>query len=122
MTKIVYNACYGGYSLSHEAMMLYCEKKGINVYPEKHSLFCIYWTVPENERDDSRHDQRIYEGDIDRTDPVLVEVVEELGKKANGICADLQIEDVPKGTLYRITEYDGYETVETREEIEWRVA
>jgi hypothetical protein len=29
MTKVAYNACYGGFSLSHKAIMRYAELKGI---------------------------------------------------------------------------------------------
>lgn len=44
-----------------------------------------------------------------RDDPVLVEVVEELGGKANGKFADLQIVEIPDGMVYDIDEYDGIE-------------
>lgn len=122
MTKIVYNACFGGFSLSDEAMMLYCQKKGITVYPQRESYHTVFWTVPENERSNTSGRHTIYEGDIARDDPVLAEVVEELGDKANGLCAELVVEDLPKGTFYRITEYDGFERIETNDDIEWRVA
>jgi hypothetical protein len=97
MTKIVYNACYGGFGLSDEAMMRYCEIKGI----------------PE---------ETIYDDDIERTDPVLVQVVEELGDKANGDCAELRIAELSAGTLYRIDEYDGFEKVYTQDDYAWSVA
>jgi hypothetical protein len=97
MTKIVYNACYGGFGLSDEAMMRYCEIKGIT-------------------------EETIYDGDIERTDPVLVQVVEELGDKANGDCAELRIAELPAGTLYRIDEYDGVEQVCTHDDYVWSVA
>lgn len=64
----------------------------------------------------------LYNKDIDRTDPALVQVVEELGKTANGMCAKLTIVDLPTGTLYRIDEYDGYESIETNNNIEWKVS
>jgi hypothetical protein len=53
---------------------------------------------------------------------VLVQVVEELGAEANGECAHLRISDLPPGTLYRIDEYDGYESVATNDSYEWSVA
>ena len=47
-----------------------------------------------------------------RTDPQLIEVVETLGKEANGMCANLEVVDIPDEiTDYVINEYDGYETV-----------
>ena len=48
----------------------------------------------------------------DRTDELLIQVIEELGKEANGICADLKIIEIPDDIEYEITEYDGLEKVE----------
>ena len=62
------------------------------------------------------------ERDIPRHDPALVEVVEELGKEANGMCADLAIAEIPKGTKYRIDEYDGNESVMTIDDYDWQTA
>jgi hypothetical protein len=59
---------------------------------------------------------------IERTDPALVQVVEELGNKANGKCAKLCIYEVPAGTLYRIDEYDGNESVMTQDTYDWKMA
>jgi hypothetical protein len=97
MTKIVYNACYGGFGLSNRAVRRYCEIKGIA-------------------------EETIYHRDIERTDPVLVQVVEELGDKANGDCAELRIAELSAGTLYRIDEYDGIEQVCTQDDYAWSVA
>jgi hypothetical protein len=95
MTKIVYNACYGGFGLSEAAILRYAEitgAKGFSVY------------------------------DIERTDPALVQVVEEMGEAANGMSAALRIAELPAGTLYRIDEYDGSETVMTQDDYNWSVA
>jgi hypothetical protein len=59
---------------------------------------------------------------IERNDPALAQVVEELGDKANGSCAKLRIQEVPAGTLYRIDEYDGSESVMTHDAYDWNVA
>ena len=48
---------------------------------------------------------------IQRTDPLLVQVVRELGKAANGTLADLKIVEVPDGVKWTIEEYDGLEQV-----------
>ena len=53
-----------------------------------------------------------------RHDKDLVAVVEELGKEASGSCADLVIAEIP-GNIYRIDEYDGYESIETPDSMEW---
>ena len=138
MTKIVYNACYGGFGLSHEAIMRYAEIKGITLYTEKKYGFTHYYLCPleEYERinaeeqtkpaspDRFKRSNEMYfsDRDFERNDPILVQVVEELGDKANGRCAKLRIAEVPAGTLYRIDEYDGFESVETKDSYEWNVA
>jgi hypothetical protein len=138
MTKIVYNGCYGGFSLSNEAIMRYAEIKGITLYSEKDSMFTHYYLCPPEEfkrlqdedeanpvsvgRYDRSNAMYFSDRNIDRADPALAQVVEELGDRANGMCARLCIEDVPAGTLYRIDEYDGYESVMTQDTYEWKVA
>jgi hypothetical protein len=88
--KVVFNYCYGGFGLSDEALDLYEKYSG--------KLFCDYSTP--------------------RHDPTLVRVVEELGKNASGVCANLLIEEI-EGDMYRITECDGLEQVETPSYTEW---
>jgi hypothetical protein len=138
MTKIVYNSCYGGFSLSNEAIMRYAEIKGITLYSEKDSMCTHYYLCPPEEfkrlqdedaanpvsvgRYDRSNAMYFRDRNIDRADPALAQVVEELGAWANGMCARLRIEHVPAGTLYRIDEYDGYESVMTQDTYEWKVA
>jgi hypothetical protein len=138
MTKIVYNACYGGFGLSHEAVMRYAEIKGMTLYSEKTSLLTHYYHCPPEDYKRIREEveanpvragsyvlsNSLYFSyrNIERTDPALVQVVEELGEAAGGQFAKLCIKELPAGTLYRIDEYDGYETVETNNSYEWKVA
>jgi len=142
MTKIVINSCYGGFSLSVEGMKRYAEIKGLPLYIEGNDFYPTFWTIPAEERtglidqknwstftDEERRQSNqlfskytISSRDFDRTDPILVQVVEELGSKADGSCAELTIETLEKGTLYRINEYDGYESIETNNDITWSVA
>ena len=94
VTKIVYNVCFGGFGISQAAWERYVELGG-----------------------------KAESGwDIERTDPILVQVVEEMGKSASGSFADLHIADLPAGTKYRIDEYDGSESVMTIDDYEWSVA
>jgi hypothetical protein len=104
--KIVINRCYGGFSLSDEAIELYLNKKGMKYRKEKgqHFSFMGYDYVVEGH-------ENWYERDIERNDPVLVEIVEQLGKKANGSYADLDIVEIPDGVNYVVEEYDGKEWV-----------
>lgn len=64
----------------------------------------------------------LYYRGIARDDPLLVQVVEELGEKANGCHANLKIREIPTGTKYRIDEYDGSESVMTIDDYEWETA
>jgi hypothetical protein len=59
-------------------------------------------------------EQRGYFSDrnIPRDDPDLVFVVEKLGSRANGMCANLEITEIPDGIEWVIGEYDGMEQVE----------
>lgn len=135
MTKVVYNACYGVFSLSKEACQRYWEIKGQQVWIEEDSEFksldiFTVWLVPPIDRvnksdrefqymtmDERIAYNRAYSEQtwecryVYRHDPVLVQVVEELGEKANGPHASLEIEEVDGP--YRIDEYDGFESVET---------
>jgi hypothetical protein len=135
MTKIVYNACYGGFSLSDEAIMRYAEIKGITLYVKEEKWGGnAYATVPWDEYDRIEEEckkegnyhraNELYfsDRDIERTDPALVQVVEELGDAANGAHAKLRITDLSPGTLYRIDEYDGNESVVTQDGYDWSVA
>ena len=69
-----------------------------------------------------KNGEQLWDSDIRRDDPFLVQVVEELGKEASHDAADLRIVDLPAGTKYRISEYDGYETIETIDDITWSIA
>jgi hypothetical protein len=65
-------------------------------------------------------EQTWYDRDVCRHDPALVQVVEELGEKANSECANLKIQEV--NGLYRIDEYDGTESVVAPDGYDWENA
>lgn len=52
----------------------------------------------------------------DRSDPLLVRVVEELGDAASGAHAALKIIEIPDGVEYEIHDYDGMESVHEKHE------
>lgn len=120
MTKIVYSACYGGFGLSHDCIMRIAELKGLTLYHKPGPFGGDYFTSPDMIKSSRISTSRF---DKDRSDPDLIQAIEELGEKAaSGKFAKLVIEDLPSGTRYRITEYDGYESIETDDDIEWSVA
>ena len=110
MTKVVLNSCYGGFSLSLAAIKRYDEIKGLGLTV---GLYDDTWTTLNGKNWSARY--------LDRDDPALVQVVEELGPVANGACAKLRIETIPPGAHYRIREDCGVEHTELRDEINWRI-
>ena len=133
--KVVINKCYGGFGLSKEAYIRYAEIKGTPVWIEEDhkfkslGLFTV-WTVPPEQRPESKEDSfyemsmeerkaynesyssnTIHCRDIERNDPALVKAVEELGDKANGKHAKLDVIEIPDGIDFEVEEYDGKEWV-----------
>ena len=137
MTKVVFNQCYGGFGLSKEAVQRYWELKEQQVWIEDDQWGFTVWLVPPEERLKPKNTEEFYAmsfservaynqacsaqtwyySNVNRHDPILVQVVEELGDKANAEYAKLRIAQV--SGPYRIDEYDGFESVETPNGIDW---
>tara|TARA_R100000995_G_scaffold38122_1_gene17622 strand:+ start:134 stop:475 length:342 start_codon:yes stop_codon:yes gene_type:complete len=107
IVKVVYHRDYGGFELSRQAVEWLAKRghpaaiKYLKDNPERTDrgwLWPPYWELP-------------------RHDPLLVQVVEELGKDA-GSC--LVVEEIG-GDRYYITEHDGLETLYTPEMDVWVV-
>jgi len=136
--KIVINGCFGGFSLSPKAVKRLAELNGKECYffegfkPKlpvdgfPSGMFWSAYSVPNpptygNWQDMTREEcvaankaieaVSIESCPDDRTDPLLIQVVEELGEEANGQCAKLKIIEIPDGMDYEIEEYDGNEHV-----------
>jgi len=132
--KIVINKCYGGFGLSNKAEDLYAEKSGFKLYRYKQTKYdhrdgedlhekvtgadvnSMFAHTYAKDHGDSfsktgKDDGYWYSGGLDRTDPILVEVVEALGKEANGECADLSVVSIPNNVEYEISDYDGIESI-----------
>ena len=133
--KIVINEIHGGFGLSDEAIDRYIELSGLKLYKhwDKQWKWNSYYYVPVEEyikvhKNDMTKTEwpgkeegwgRYKESnelcwsfrDIERNDPILVQVVEELGEKADGNHAKLKVVEIPDGLEWQIDEYDGTEWV-----------
>lgn len=141
--KAVINGCYGGFGLSFAGLKRYYEikfpERKLYLYKRDYSTD-TYTKVSEGEYDhfytdifDADFGSTFKANDIDydvfnehfvsiynfeRTDPILAQVVEELGKEADGEYSELKVVEF-SGNKYRICEYDGLEWLETPDTIQW---
>jgi len=84
--KIIINTCFGGFSLSKEAY------KFLGLEWKEGEIFGFAFSD-------------------DRTNPKLIECVEQLGKAASGRFGDLTVVEIPDDVEYTIESYDGNEHI-----------
>lgn len=142
MSKIALNKCFGLFGLSYKGIKRYYELKYPNtpLYFYKQNLDTLEYTkTDENDsspwcrilnRDfgdtfkitddnlEAVHSSIVNTYNISRTDPCLIQTIEELGDAVNTIHSKIEIEELTSNK-YRIIEYDGFERIETPETIEW---
>jgi hypothetical protein len=113
MKKVVYNACFGGFSVSEVAAYRLVELGMTDLLQDIEDRKDPKMSFCKNSY--SLHG-------VKRHDPRLVQVIEELGDKANGRCAKLKIQKI-YGNQYKIDDYDGNETVVTPDSInnDWEI-
>ena len=132
MTKIVINACFGGFGLSDVAYE-WLIAKGVPVQAyvkERRGADGLYKPESRNEG------EVIFDRDLDdpaegedgklsaamrrywdtwtresRDHPLIVECVETLGERASGKFAKLVVVEIPDGVEWGIDEYDGNEHI-----------
>lgn len=85
MKKIVINACYGGFSLSKEAIESYQVRTGTEI--------------------------GMFGSDVPRDNPVLVAIVEEMGRRAAGGYAQLKVVEIPVDVEWTVEQHDGREWI-----------
>ncbi len=119
--KLVINNCFGGFNLSKKAVarlvelgcpvalayVAQCESNRIEVAnnPDERQRQ-LYQRMQESDLFSNMNHVR-----YERNEPLLIQVVEELGEEAGGRCAKLKIIEIPDGVEYEVDEYDGLETV-----------
>ena len=131
--KVVINKCFGGFGLSTKAIKRYLELCGkecffynqdyssklynkikeeaikgmgvgnITLTKDYGESFEGNWKLFEKDY--------FYEGNLERTDPNLIKVVEELGKEADSWASKLKVVEIPDGIEYEIDDYDGIESI-----------
>lgn len=130
MRKIILNKCYGGFELSRKAYELYAKKKGLELYTYTSTIENNKWKYKYSDGSDflityftkdfgnnveiSKEDYEkyvLYLRETAREDKTLIEVVEELGKEASGMCGALKIVKIPDNAFFIIDSYDGLETL-----------
>ncbi len=136
--KVCVNRCFGGFGLSSIAIQKYLEKKGKTAYfyiqtkykfidgedeftkinnletqcRVVHTLLKDYGDIISLKDPSYRKGEYFSTYDIDRDDPDLISVVEELGsEKASGDFAELEIVEIPDDVNYEIDDYDGMESI-----------
>jgi len=106
MQKIVINNCWGGFGLSDEAMRRYAELKGIKLIEEVNEYGDVNFYLNE-----INEDSYFTGWSIDRDDPSLVQVVEEMGKDSHSGYSVLKIVEIPDDVKWEIDDYDGREHI-----------
>ena len=105
--KIVINRCYGGFGLSHEAIMKYAHLAKINLVPKPTK----YSIIPYEYYVDGIEENFWSEYGIPRDDPALVKLVEQMGEAAGSVYAELKVVEIPDDVKWHICEYDGFEHI-----------
>lgn len=105
--KILINHDYGGFDLSHEAVMMYSEFAKLNLKPVEYrpGYFIYYVDGIETE------DYVFYPHNVARDDPDLIRVFEILGKAAGNKFTTLKMIEIPADVDWIIMEHGGAEWV-----------
>src|SRR5271165_6701808 len=95
--EVAFNTCYGGFSISEKAILRMIE------LDSKEAKKCY--------DDQQKSDYKLYDPDVPRWDPILIQVIKELKNNASGECASLAIGRVNLLNCIDIKNYDGKEDV-----------
>ena len=145
MAKVILNKGFGGFTVSAKAHKLYAERLGKELFYyighyekphvvynkvsyeefiKKNSLFYFYSFKDLGDETlknlDEQDDDSILDLDEHhREDPLLIQIVEELGEEASGFAGTLKVVEIPDELAngnYMIDDYDGIETLHAKVE------
>ena len=112
--KVLVNRCYGGFRLSDKAYERLIEL----------GIPCLAWSGNGTEvrviYKREEHEQGLFgrywdswtSDSKNRTNPLVIQVVEELGVEASAYISNIEVVEIPDYIDWTIGDYDGYETVE----------
>lgn len=134
--EVILNKTYGGFRVSEEGYDLYFKKMGVPIFRYGHDYnkcsyvkihsekeieraFVVFHFIKDFGESFSDNDffvNNTYYINLNenyRFNPTLIEVVKELGTKANTSFSNLQVVEVPGNNPddYIVDEYDGFETL-----------
>ena len=140
--EIVINKCWGGFGLSHDAIMLYAEYAGFKLYPfveirekkgvewssctgkfksyidersKSNPYDLIFYSKKPLKRDGTYEEYSWFSVDnIKRDDSALTKVVKKLKEKSFDTHAELKIVKIPDDIKWEINDYDGMESIEEK--------
>ena len=100
--KVIINTCFGGFSFSKKAKRMICNLKGLDYKEVEKNVHNYMFSV-------DRHPNL-------RTDKDVIYTVEHLGDEANTKYSKLVIMNIPNGSHFAVSDYDGYEKLFFSEE------
>jgi len=106
MKSVVINKSYGEFCLSHQAFLRLRELGQQDALQEADPA--LYWPLSASPQEPEFNQCGKL---IPRDDLKLVQVVQELGAKANGHCAELKVVGVPTDVRWEIEKTQGIEHV-----------
>ena len=134
--KVVINKRYGGFGLSLDALYKCVKNNSILVHEYEYgSCYTSDWDMfiktylnknykkykasysPPYLYDENKKVLYAFDNHLKRDDPELVELVEEMGSKASGSCANLEIIEIPNDVEYEIQDYDGFESIHEKHRV-----
>ncbi len=115
--KIAINTKHGGFDLSEKAVLRYAELAKIKVYKRQIYSSTVEWiTIPLKEYKElidatGSFSLSAYTLNISRNDPILIRVIEELGKECDTNWSSIKVVEIPDNIEWEINDYDGVEIV-----------